>query len=375
MQLFPHRVPRDTLSPLSVIISSLNSMASRAQLDGVPYYVQPIILLASAIVHTIQQLKENKRAFKQLANDTYAMVQAIRSVLQDGPILSDEVKRSIKDFTDVLKGIQTFVRQHRVRGTWHRVFAVADDASKIHDCGKQIRLALDIFEMQMMQMRIHQNTARTPGERAERRASLPPPYSSEDVGGMYSDIPEEVSRIVHKDSYRFLPILGVFSVFQEPPTIGQIARVLEIAEGEVQEVWGPVSSYIDGLDADGKTRCLGCLERLVYSTDGSLSIDSPTYHNLVARWCLEGSKLCASDVFYASDFWVHHVCHSKPSLELRDALTNSQIPLESELADDLAQTINWLERIDDEEGQWSNLLLAYREKHRELLAMDVDGPI
>ncbi|KAJ6530829.1 hypothetical protein DFH09DRAFT_1183944 [Mycena vulgaris] len=374
MQLFPHRVARSTLSSLSVIISSLSSMASLAQLGGVPY-VQPIILLASAIVHTIQQLKENKRAFKQLANDTYTMVQAIASVLQDRPTVSDELKRSVKDFTDVLERIQTFVCQYPVRGTWNRVFAVADDASKIQDCGKQIRDARDIFEMQM-QIRTHENIFLILRERGERRASRPPPpYNSEDVGGMYSDIPEEVSRIVHEDFYRFLPILGVFIVLQESPTIGQIARVLEIAEGEVQEVWGPVSSYLDGLDADGKTRCLGCLERLVCRTDGTPSLDSPKYHNLVARWCLAGSKLCASEIFYASDFWVHHVYRSKPSLELRDALTNSETPLESDFPDDLAKIISWLASIDDEEGQWSKLLSTYRAKHRELLAMDVDGPI
>jgi hypothetical protein len=138
-----------------------------------------------------------------------------------------------------------------------------------------------------MEMRTHENIILI-ARLCERNASRtdPPPYTVED-----STIPEDVRRIAQDDSERLLPILGVFSVFQEPPTIKQLTRVLGfLAEDEVREVWGPISVYLDGLDSDGQTRSLAFLERLACQAGGTTSIDSTTYHNLVARWCLVGPK-------------------------------------------------------------------------------------
>lgn len=121
-------------------------------------------------------------------------------------------------------------------------------------------------------------------ERNAARAD-PPPYTAVDP-----TIPGEVRRIAEDDSERLLPILGVVSVFQEPPTIKQISRVLGLAEDEVRAVWRPIAVHLDELDADGKTQCIAFLVRLVCLANGTPSITSPTYHNLVAQWCLVGPK-------------------------------------------------------------------------------------
>lgn len=176
-------------------------------------------------------------------------------------------------------------------------------------------------------MRNHENIISILRERRERNASRPPPYTAEDP-----TIPEDVRRIAEEDFERLLPILGVFKVFEEPPTIKQITRVLGLAEDEVREVWGPISAYLDGPDSDEKKRRLKSLERLVCLANGTPSIDSPTYHNLVARWCLLGPKGGAR---YVANFlpirvefqFTHHF--SKGCLLCRQLLGVSCLPVES----------------------------------------------
>ncbi|KAJ7783972.1 hypothetical protein DFH07DRAFT_1055067 [Mycena maculata] len=354
------RIPDNGTISLSAIINSLNTMAGVAQLC-VPY-VQPVILLASAIICGIQQLKDNKRAFTRLAHDAYAMVQAVAQV----HIHSVELQHSIEKFTAVLQQIQYYLHEHRTRNLMLRFFGAAQDAVKIREYRGQIQSARELLELQI-EMRTHENIILMLRERSERNASPPPPYTAEDLM-----MPEDVRRIAQEDFERLLPILGVFSVFQEPPTIKQITRVLGLAEGEVQAVWGPILAYLDELDSDGRTRCLEFLERLVCLANNTPSIDSPTYHNLVARWCLLGPKGGAKDVFYAANSWAHHVCYSNPSVQLRDALMQSDIPLASESYEDLPEIIAWLEGIHHDAEQWAELLSTYRAR---LATRDDDGLI
>ncbi|KAJ7910596.1 hypothetical protein B0H13DRAFT_2329289 [Mycena leptocephala] len=331
---------------LGAILNSLHCMAI-----SVPY-IQPVVVLASAIICGIQQLKENKRAFARLAKDVYNMVEAIAQV----HIHSVELQHSVEKFSTVLQQILHYLQEHGARGSILRFFGVAYDASRIKEYRSQIQTAREVFELQM-EMRTHENIILI-ARLCERNASRtdPPPYTVED-----STIPEDVRRIAQDDSERLLPILGVFSVFQEPPTIKQLTRVLGfLAEDEVREVWGPISVYLDGLDSDGQTRSLAFLERLACQAGGTTSIDSTTYHNLVARWCLVGPKGGARDVFYAANSWAHHVCHSDPSIELLDALTESEIPLAFESSEDLPAIIAWLEGIQSDEEQWGALLSTYR---------------
>ncbi|KAJ7708661.1 hypothetical protein B0H17DRAFT_1191173 [Mycena rosella] len=305
-------------------------MAGVAQLSGVPY-IQPVILLAAAIITTIQQVKENTKAFARLAQDTYTMVQAITQIQTH----SAELERGVQEFMRVLERIQNYINELRPRSSFLRMFAVADDASKIQEYRGQIRMAREVFEMQM-HMRTHENIVLVLLERRERTASRPPPYTPEDINGV-SAIPEHIRRIVNENFDSLLPILGVFHVFQGPPTIKQISRVLGLTEEEVRDVWGPILTHLEGLDSDGKTKCLACLERLACRADGT--IDFAAYHTLVAQWCLLGPKGGAKDIFYAADSWVHHICHSSPSLQLRDALRQSDIPLAPESHEELPEII------------------------------------
>ncbi|KAJ7483517.1 hypothetical protein FB451DRAFT_1364420 [Mycena latifolia] len=376
MHLFSSRTPASiVLSPLSAILTSLNTMAGVAQLAGVPY-IQPIILLAAAIVTTIQQLKENTKAFVQLAHDTFILVQAMAQVRTH----SVELEQGVREFTGVLQTIQSYLQEHLRRNAFLRLFGAADDASKIQDYRARIKLAREVFEMQM-HMRTHENIIHILRYRSERNSAQPPAYTAEEAADIYPTIPENVRRIAEDDFECLLPILGVYGVFQKPPSIKQMARVLGLAEDEVRAIWEPISSYLDGLDSDdGKTRCIADLERIACRASGIASIDSATYHNMVARWCLVGPKggskhvanfgevlslntLSPRDVFYASDSWVYHVCHSSPSEDLCDALTQSEIPVDPE---DLPEIIAWLEQIQSDEVQWASLLSTYQARRGEL---------
>ncbi|KAJ7113971.1 hypothetical protein C8R44DRAFT_984544 [Mycena epipterygia] len=338
---------------LTSILTNLNGMATLA---GVAH-IHPVVLLAVAIVKNIQQLRENKRAFRWLAEDIYNMVEVVAGVVRDRQSLSDELSHHVDEFTVTLQSTKEFVDAHRSRSSFRRFFTVADDAGKIEDCRRQISWALARFQTQM-QMGMFERIAilREAGERDA--SSHLPAYTAVDAEPV---IPEHITRIAEENFDRLLPILGVFTVFQEPPSTRQIAHVLDLGENEVQDVWEPISSYLAGLGADAQVRCLKFLEKVLCQRDGTSSIDAANYHNLVAQWCLE-PKVASGDIFYASDCWVHHVCHASPSLQLRDALTDSELPLDPDYLNDLPEIISWLEQIHTDEEEWANLLSIYRER-------------
>jgi len=338
---------------LAVIITSMNQMASAAQFSGLPY-IQPLILLGIAIVNTIQQMKENRHAFAQLASDTHTMLKTISDVVRDRHGLSVELERNVKTFIDVLEGVLALVKDQQYRGALLRLFLAAEDAKKIEGCRSRITTALHSFEVNM-QMRTHDNIVLILRENSERRAR-PPSYT---VATTDPAIPEDINSIAETDFDRLLPILGVVSVFQEFPTTLQIARVLNLEADDIYDVWEPISSHLNTLNAEGRIRCLKYLEDLVCRRGGTASIDRPKYHNLVAQWCL-GHKACARDAFYAADSWVHHVCQSSPSSELREALKYSDTPLDPISHDDLPEVISWMERIPSPDEEWRNLLNIYQ---------------
>ncbi|KAF8146723.1 hypothetical protein K438DRAFT_1990338 [Mycena galopus ATCC 62051] len=335
---------------LSVILHGLNCMAT-----SVPH-IHPVTILATAIICNIQQLKANKKAFARLGQDVYDLVQAIAEVEIHSVALQDGADK----FTAVLEQILNYLLEHRARNLIHRFFGAVYDASRIGEYRGQIQTAREALQLQI-DMRTHENVFLLVRESNERNAALadPPPYISVDP-----TIPEEVRRIAEEDSERLLPILGVVSVFQGPPTIKQIARILGVAEDEVRAVWSLIAAHLDELDADGETRCFAFLVRLVCLANETPSIDLPTYHNLVAQWCLVGPKGGAKDVFYAANSWAHHVCHSDPSPQLCSALAESEIPLASESSEELLEIIAWLEEFqtDDLDEQWGGLLSTYRAR-------------
>ncbi|KAJ7113982.1 hypothetical protein C8R44DRAFT_229650 [Mycena epipterygia] len=346
------------LISLTTVLNSLNGMMNVVQLAGLAVpHIHQIITLAVSIVTTLQKFRTNKRAFDGLANVVHSMVETGVGVLQHRHwTLSDELACYLNEFTTVLRSTEEFLDVHQSRGAFRRFFKAAEDAVKIEDYQQLIKKALDRFQVQM-QMGMFENIANLMQQR--NIDPHPPPYTTTDVDAV---IPDDIRRIAEEDFDRLLPILGVFAVFQEPPSIRQIACVLSLEENSVEEVWGPISSYLDGLGSDRRARCLKFLEN---RRDGTSSIQPPEYHNLVARWCLAGPNIASSDIFYASDFWVHHVCHASPSLELRDALTESELPFDSDFCDDLPEIISWLEKIHQDEQEWANLLATYREASRE----------
>ncbi|KAJ7125747.1 hypothetical protein C8R43DRAFT_1212050 [Mycena crocata] len=352
-----HRIPgsHDVGTALAAIATGLNSLANVAQLSGLPH-IQPMLFLAIAIVHTLQTFKENKKAFAQLAEDMYSMVQAVVGHQQP---FSPELDRQVTDFIAVLENIQIFIQDHQRRGTFFRLFAATDEASRIRDYRRRIRLALDVLQTQM-QINIHENIVLLLNER--RSAAHPPSYAAAVTDSSDPAIPEELRRIADENFDRLLPILGVVSVFQERPDARQIAGVLGLYETDVRDLWEPISSHIYGLDSAGQTRCLRYLENVVCGRNGTPSIDPSEYHNLVAQWCLTSeSQVCASDIFYVSDFWAHHICQSKPSLQLHDALLSSGIPLDPISKDELPNVVLWLEQIRANEEQWASLISTYRQ--------------
>ncbi|KAJ7792305.1 hypothetical protein B0H14DRAFT_2624052 [Mycena olivaceomarginata] len=157
-------------------------------------------------------------------------------------------------------------------------------------------------------------------------------------------------------------ILGVATVFHDPPSVLQISLILGVQWTKVGATIQPIAPYFEHLEStinfnsDVKLR-----QALKDSVAGAVWLDAPKYHALVAKWCLTGKSPHARDIIYAGEFWSFHVCNAQPSTELYDSLRNSRLPLDPTSRSKLAEVIHWL---GNGGAQAADLLATYRQQSK-----------
>ncbi|KAK7031862.1 hypothetical protein R3P38DRAFT_3508069 [Favolaschia claudopus] len=157
-----------------------------------------------------------------------------------------------------------------------------------------------------------------------------------------------------KRSPRLRSILRVAIVFEEPPSIIRVSRILELSVDEVCAVLKLVFSYLTSESSIDSPSPESLISPFQFK-EHLLQLENSTFialcHNWVARWCLTGNH--ADDIrdqVYANENWDYHVCKAEPSRDLYDAMENSWLPEDTLLSHDkLPGVISWLE--DSEECQ------------------------
>ncbi|KAJ7114012.1 hypothetical protein C8R44DRAFT_796094 [Mycena epipterygia] len=186
-------------------------------------------------------------------------------------------------------------------------------------------------------------------------------YSSADAG---PPPPDSLLKAIEKNSQRLLPILGVATVFQTPPSVLQISRVLDLKWTEVRDALKPITPHLERLESrinhSSDVALPKNLKNALVQRTGTHWIDAGKYHGILARWCLTGKRtLDPRDITYVGEFWAHHVCNSNPTAELYDALRGSWLPLDPVWRAKLPGIIHWLEI--SEEVKAPDLLSTYLE--------------
>ncbi|KAJ7235588.1 hypothetical protein C8J57DRAFT_1378204 [Mycena rebaudengoi] len=152
---------------------------------------------------------------------------------------------------------------------------------------------------------------------------------------------------------RLHAILAVVLVLYKSPTLLQIGHVLDIPWSEVRdhlllishllESSSQLELYYSNIHLSSDLRNF-----LVDSSHSETFVDIPKWHGFVAGWCLNRSRLNndAGDVLYAAKYWAHHVCSSRPSEDIWDALRCSPLPCRLTSQPVLPYVIAWLKKVD-----------------------------
>ncbi|KAJ6471891.1 hypothetical protein C8R45DRAFT_414108 [Mycena sanguinolenta] len=128
---------------LGTAINFVDVVANIAQLTGVPYAGQ-VLSLASGILATVQRVRDNSKAFRQLAGDIQDLIVA---VVESAGSLSNEMEKSLENLVSVLHNVNDLVSKRRLsHNIIRRALNSVADVSKIHDYRGQIRQALDLFK-------------------------------------------------------------------------------------------------------------------------------------------------------------------------------------------------------------------------------------
>ncbi|KAJ6589933.1 hypothetical protein DFH09DRAFT_1140466 [Mycena vulgaris] len=134
-----------TLDISSTVLATLTTAAQFAPLP----FLQEASFLALAILTTVRGAKDNKEAFKSLANDACELVSAIICVYndmeKDGQKPSLGLKKHVEDLIGLLQVINNFAQKHASKGTMYRMVRLTSETQKIQQYRARLRQALDVF--------------------------------------------------------------------------------------------------------------------------------------------------------------------------------------------------------------------------------------
>jgi len=156
----------------STVLATLTAASQFAPLP----FLQEASFLALAILNTVQGAKDNKEAFKSLANDACELVSAIVCVYndmeKDGHKPSLGLKKRVEDLINLLKGINQFSLKHISKGSVYRMVRLSSENQKIQQYRGRLRQALDVFGLQSS-ISIHENVVQILKELRERELPKP----------------------------------------------------------------------------------------------------------------------------------------------------------------------------------------------------------
>ncbi|KAJ7780055.1 hypothetical protein DFH07DRAFT_462262 [Mycena maculata] len=164
-------------------------------------------------------------------------------------------------------------------------------------------------------------------------------------------------------------IVAVAVVFYRAPSPLQIGHVLDISWEDVRRNLLSMPELFGSFDLPedyySEVHICHRVRNLLSQPDSLVNL--PKWHAFVARWCLRSNaNYDARDIFYANDFWAHHLCRSRPSQDLWDALRRSPVPCRLNSHAMLPSVIEWLETVDVDDCR--ELISIYRNCYRQRLA-------
>ncbi|KAJ6448639.1 hypothetical protein C8R45DRAFT_1224640 [Mycena sanguinolenta] len=158
-------------------------------------------------------------------------------------------------------------------------------------------------------------------------------------------------------------IMGVLSTFQEPPSILQIARVLNWPSEKVFEVLRPVLWHIGPIPDHFSDLTLD--EPLITwlfepAKSGPLCRNKAECNYVIARWCLADNANCdVRDIEYTTRYWLYHITQSIPSHELCGMILTSRFVLAPSWSKKLDAIEIWLRKYSEgDEVKYLNMFRA-----------------
>ncbi|KAJ7491456.1 hypothetical protein B0H11DRAFT_1912078 [Mycena galericulata] len=150
-----------------------------------------------------------------------------------------------------------------------------------------------------------------------------------------------------------IPPLGVATVFQEPVSVLQISRVLNLEPEVTLKRLRTMSRHLDHPLDDDVYSVVAIKEsprKWIFSRaeSGRLCLALTEYNNRVAQWCLaDANNYDVRDIEYATKYWIYHICQSIPSqMRCKTIMTSRFVDLRS-WSKKLEEIKTWLRKYSD----------------------------
>ncbi|KAJ7456229.1 hypothetical protein B0H11DRAFT_2244122 [Mycena galericulata] len=150
-----------------------------------------------------------------------------------------------------------------------------------------------------------------------------------------------------------IPPLGVATVFQEPVSVLQISRVLNLEPEVTLKRLRTMSRHLDHPLDDDVYSVVAIKEsprKWIFSRaeSGRLCLALTEYNNRVAQWCLaDANNYDVRDIEYATKYWIYHICQSIPSQMLCKTIMTSRFVDLRSWSKKLEEIKTWLRKYSD----------------------------
>ncbi|TFK68802.1 hypothetical protein BDN72DRAFT_841378 [Pluteus cervinus] len=134
---------------LSMMLETIKTAGEAAPVP----FLEHAASVALVILETVQNVKENKEQFKQLADECCALVYTLyrtRGTIPDSEITVDYV-RAAQTLDNTISEISRFALRSASRKWWQRVLRVQSDTDKIGEYRQKLNHALVLFNMDQSQ--------------------------------------------------------------------------------------------------------------------------------------------------------------------------------------------------------------------------------
>jgi len=142
-----NQTPSKSETAMDTATTVLTILNNAALYSPVPY-LREASVLALGILNIAQSAKDNKTAFRRLANHACQLVCTALYMCEEAELNGTTLCENLKDLIETLRCVEVFARKKVERTMLVRMISFQSDSGKIQEYRDMLRQALDVFVLQ-----------------------------------------------------------------------------------------------------------------------------------------------------------------------------------------------------------------------------------